>query len=195
MLSSYGFILQLRRSPIPCCAGNGTLVTRVHRVHLTEEQASASYALRHLLAVRLRVINKHGACLPVGFWRREEFTMACSLGALLGREPRTWMDWAIGNPAWDQGPSETGVSVALFVGRVLGAQHLAGTLRPAAGRASRANNCCGIMIQDSWGAESTSEALVFHPVSSPPSYGFLVFAAATRIRKWIFHSPVGWLRS
>lgn len=47
MLCSYGFILQLRRSPTPCCVGNGTLVTRVHRVQLTrEQQAAGSRSMR-----------------------------------------------------------------------------------------------------------------------------------------------------
>lgn len=41
MLCSRGFILQLRRSPAPCCVGNGTLVTRVRRVPLTWERRAA----------------------------------------------------------------------------------------------------------------------------------------------------------
>jgi hypothetical protein len=75
----------------------------------------------------------------------------------------------------------------VFVGCALGAQHLAGTLRPAVGRAGRTNNCCGITLQESLGAGAALEALVFHPVSFPPSYGFLVIAdddsASVRIRK------------
>lgn len=47
MLCSYGFILQLRRSPTPCCVGNGTLVTRVRRVQLTwERQAAESWSIK-----------------------------------------------------------------------------------------------------------------------------------------------------
>lgn len=41
MLCSYGFILQLTRSPTPCCVGNGTLITLVHRGYLTCEQQTA----------------------------------------------------------------------------------------------------------------------------------------------------------
>lgn len=56
MLCSYGFILQLRRSPTPCCAGNGTLVTRVHRVQLAcERQAAQSWRIR-------------ASSLPFDFW-------------------------------------------------------------------------------------------------------------------------------
>lgn len=56
MLCSYGFILQLRRSPTPCCAGNGTLVTRVHRVQLAcERQAAQSWSIR-------------ASSLPFDFW-------------------------------------------------------------------------------------------------------------------------------
>lgn len=56
MLCSYGFILQLRRSPTPCCAGNGTLVTRVHRVQLAcVRQAAQSWRIR-------------ASSLPFDFW-------------------------------------------------------------------------------------------------------------------------------
>lgn len=157
MLGSYGFILQLRRSPIPCCAGNGTLVTRVRRVHLAREQASALGELHHhRLAVRLHVAN---VGLSAGWLLKTVvFSLGCS---------RVWVAKAL---------LGAGV-VPTCIWLVTGAQKLAGNLRPTVGRAGKANNCCRIMLQDSWEPGSALKVLVFHPVSFLPSYGFLVIAA------------------
>lgn len=95
MLCSYGFILQLRRSPTPCCAGNGTLVTRVHRVQLAcERQAAQSWRIR-------------ASSLPLDFWCKLGLFDLCCLekqsaalraaGSLFIRKGRT-----------PDGPQQTG---------------------------------------------------------------------------------------
>lgn len=125
---------------------------------LSREQASALDELHHhRLAVRLHVANV--ALSVCWLLKTVEFSLGCS---------RVWVAKAL---------LGAGV-VPTFIWFVTGAQKLAGNLRPTVGRAGKANNCCGIMPQDSWEPGSASKALVFHPVSFPPSYGFLVIAAA-----------------
>lgn len=124
---------------------------------LSTRTASALGELHHhRLAVRLHVANVGlSACWLL---KTVEFSPGCS---------RVWVAKAL---------LGAGV-VPTCAWLVTGAQKLAGKLRPAVGRAGKASNYGGIMLQDSRAPGSASKALVFHPVSFPPSYGFLVIAA------------------